>query len=301
MEEIEAWPGYKKDVDPTSTKVARLVGVYSGFAAAVPCGLTCCHTLHKTGVVVETVDGDITNIGHVCGAKYFEEYQVIKNRYDANVARSRRLRVLRDLLNSEPALRTRLANLKTQPYAADWLHNSWRNFIESVPSVVVNELRERALRDNGRVTRTERLHGEAAERRRQFVVSTTAGREGGAPIYEERELGHIRGLGIWRDRNIREVLFDGVVGRLDKVRELDLPSLSASRLRDWAEWAESIEALLVEAETLIREGRLFFTQENLALVADVWTDQTAAAVRNLKWDYRAGKAGNPASRVLRWR
>jgi hypothetical protein len=297
MEEIEALPGYRKDINPNTAKVARLLGVYSGFAKDVPCGLTCCHTLHRTGVVIETADGEVTNIRHVCGGKYFEEYQKIRNQYEYSVERSRRVRVLRDLLNAEPLLRARITKLKEQPLTADWLQRSWRNFFESAPSQVINELRERARRNDSRIVRVERLHGEDAERARQFQLATSSGRNRNDGAHLEHEVGRLRGLAIWKDRTIRDVFFQDVIDRLKAVLKLDIPSLSRVRLRDWAEWAESIDGLLFETEALIREGREFFKPDNLALLMRMsWNSVITDKLRALNWDYATGTARNAGSR-----
>ena len=240
MAEIEALPRYQKDINPKTTKIARLVGLYSGFRIPVRCGLSRCHRSHMTGVVIETMDGDVTNIGHICGGHYFEEYQKIKNRYDMNAARSRRLRALREVLESERILRARIANIKAQPLGADWLHTAYKNFFTQVPSEVINVLRERAQRGDARVTEVERVHGEEAERIRQFQGGLSRARGKDEPVYRERELGHLCGLAIWRGRTIRDVLDEGVLARLGQLEAQDLPSLRLNVLKDWANLADSL-------------------------------------------------------------
>ncbi|HEX2332986.1 MAG TPA: hypothetical protein VHI32_07420 [Burkholderiales bacterium] len=250
-----------------------------------------------SGVVVETVDGDVTNIGHVCGGKYFEEFQRKKNEYDMRAAHSRRVRALKDFLNYEPIVRRRIDTLRTQPLGADWLHTSYRNFFSSAPAEVVNHLRERARRNEVRVTRAERVTNEdEADRIRQLQGGLSRGRSAKDPVFVEREIGRLRGLGIWKDgQTIGDLLHEGIVGRLDALRPIDPHQLRSHALRAWADWAESIDTQLAVVERLIPEGREFFKDENLALLARMpWSRGTEEALKVLRWDYAAGVARNPS-------
>jgi len=68
-------------------------------------------------------------------------------------------------------------------------------------------------------------------------------------------------------------------------------------LKEWADWADSIELRLAETEALIREGREFFKEDNLALLASMtWAGSTGATLRELKWDYASGTAKKSGAR-----
>lgn len=297
FEEIQAIPGYKANVDPSATKIARLRGLYSGLKAEVPCGLTRCHQGHLSGVIVETIDGDVTNIGHVCGGRYFEEFQREKNKYDLRAAHSRRQRILKDTVTSAPIINARIDSLRTGPRGGDWAHRSYENFFKSVPSEVVNVLRERARRGEASVTIAEKVTDkEEADRIRQFQSGLSRGRSATDDVIVEREIGRLRGLGIWKDgQTVRDLLHAGVLAKLNTLSDVDIPQLRSHTLRELATWAEGIEDQLDAVEALIKEAREFFTEDNLKLLAKMsWGWGTADALRNLGWDFNTGSARNPA-------
>lgn len=77
-------PRYRPSLDPKQSKLVEVLAPYH-FDEPYPCGLSSCHTPHKTGYLVVTGDNRETNIGGVCGKHIFGDEFAIK----ANLQRQR--------------------------------------------------------------------------------------------------------------------------------------------------------------------------------------------------------------------
>lgn len=70
FQEIKEMPGFLENLVPTEHKMDDVIGNYM-FKDKAKCGLSTCHAPHNKGFIIKTVDGFITNIGHVCGKTHF--------------------------------------------------------------------------------------------------------------------------------------------------------------------------------------------------------------------------------------
>ena len=69
-EEFACRPLYREEIPVTEVELVRLVGQYR-VRDEINCGLSNCHTRHKSGWIVETSDGHEGHIGHVCAERKF--------------------------------------------------------------------------------------------------------------------------------------------------------------------------------------------------------------------------------------
>src|SRR5688572_33182359 len=90
---VESWqeiielPGFDSALDPLQHELKEIIGHYQ-FGDNIKCGLSNCHTPHMTGYVVATKSGPVTNIGQVCGKKYFGvEFTHLSRKLDQEIVR----------------------------------------------------------------------------------------------------------------------------------------------------------------------------------------------------------------------
>lgn len=69
-DEVYETPGFIRALDSKSTALKEIIGVYS-FSGRQPCGLKSCKQPHSNGYLVTTTDGQVTNLGSVCGKTAF--------------------------------------------------------------------------------------------------------------------------------------------------------------------------------------------------------------------------------------
>lgn len=80
--EIFEAQAYTNSLDSTKEKLKEIIGKYD-FPTMEKCGLANCGTRHNKGYVVRTASGQLTNLGHFCGKKYFGiEFENLSRQFD---------------------------------------------------------------------------------------------------------------------------------------------------------------------------------------------------------------------------
>ncbi|MCB1584064.1 MAG: hypothetical protein KDI92_13445 [Xanthomonadales bacterium] len=91
FDDLKLIKGFKNKIDPSKLKFDRAIGFYTE-KEPVHCGLTNCNHPHNKGVVIKFINGEITNIGHICGKNHYgvefsDSHRSINQSYDDHVNR----------------------------------------------------------------------------------------------------------------------------------------------------------------------------------------------------------------------
>lgn len=92
-------PAYRETLDFSPAAGRKLKRVLAEYRFPnnndVPCGISSCRTMHRSGFLVETDDGLETNIGNRCGQKHLgADFQLERGRFRAAGKRKRNLKAI---------------------------------------------------------------------------------------------------------------------------------------------------------------------------------------------------------------
>ncbi len=201
LAEIEAFPGYVRQLDGGKHALDKPIGYYR-FKKKIHCALTNCNQPHGHGYVVLATSGKVVAVGNVCGAEIFgEAFITATAAIGREIARQIQLREIQEQLRALPGLRQRADDLLKGSRGAEWLECAELSLRLACPSRVLGSLYERAANRNAVIEYTrertktdpEPLMGES----RKYVVE---------------HLGTFRGLGALRSPSSRLILESHVLG-----------------------------------------------------------------------------------------
>lgn len=116
-EDVESRPGFTRNLDPSTAVLAEIIGQYH-FKDMFPCGLAGCRQPHAKGYLVTTEDGYETNIGNVCGVRYFSvEFKQLRRVFRVSREDQERRERLHALQSRAAGLRAELHGLRAELHA----------------------------------------------------------------------------------------------------------------------------------------------------------------------------------------
>lgn len=266
-DDIESRPGFAAQVDPRSVKLREIIGSYT-FDAMIPCGLATCQQPHGNGFLVVTDDGRETNIGRICGKRYFSAEFTRMSRIFLQAIRAQQNRELLGALKHRlPSLKAQVVALKSERYGANWIYshiNQLTGHSVALPTPVINAVRQAIRRGDG-VLITERA-ATKQEREDRSAAADIKGLEHmrrNAPVFIEEHVGQLEGFGALAPGNgLREIL-----GTIDPVLsilpETDIDSLPDKKLRELSKVGAELDANLERLSTVLAAGRRLLTRKNI--------------------------------------
>jgi hypothetical protein len=268
--DIEATPGFQRDIDPKVSKLDSILGRYV-FLDRVVCGLSNCHTLHGKGYIVKTKDGTITNIGKDCGSSYFG---VDFDRLSATFERDLKQKEQRERLHSfslqTEDIQARVSELRKADKGATWIHMLIERLKSprDIPEPIVRQLSAMVKGRTNRLTKTRKADKTEAE------ALEAAGQNG--PHFVEDVVAELEGFSaLYPENDLRQLLVFGVDEAIREFDKLDIGSMSPGELSKWVKRVGTVESSLEQAEQAIGEGRKFLTATNLEplmQVDGIWRD-----------------------------
>lgn len=256
-EDIEKLPGYIPKVDPEANPLNRILEHYYIRPFEIKCGL--CGKVHMDGCIVELADLKITNIGHICGAKFGERFQQERTKNYENVYKTR-------LIQTITQAQARLAADQFKLHAASLLagdHGRRNDDFEKMFPGLPATLRRRAFGNISKVN-------ESVERSKEEIDDLMAANRFQSRddlAFKEKYVGTISGFRFpmhdWSMAAGLRKLFT----QLAKFSDLKPRSLSMADLQNWAHWAEDFDDNLGRTKIGIEDGNNFFTTSNFQLFA----------------------------------
>lgn len=271
---IDSWddvlsrPGYRADVDPRTMKLHEVIGSYR-FMATVPCGLSTCHQPHLEGYLVLAADGTVTNLGNICGNRYFGvRFSQLRRVHDAAVAAQNNRECLGALKNRLPGIVEEVRRLRT---TAEALNRSMDQARSEFPSQVLARINEMNRLGSGRITVQRALTGE--ERDRAKAASDVLGmKKRAVSMFDDVEIGFLAGYEIFHQRNsLRALLVEGIEPLLAEVDAAVLHAMSDKALGSLAKRSADVEPLMQKLRNAIDVGHKLFVRQNLEQLAHIVT------------------------------
>lgn len=265
-QEILDRPDYRPRIAPLSSPLKEVIGGYE-FDEEVHCGLPC-NQPHNRGWLVVTTDGLVTNIGKDCGKKHFGlEFEAARVSYERERERFERKEAIRRAKNRLPALREEVAAIKAG--GATWVNGELRKLLEPghVPQVIRAALAQMVKSGTARVVIDKRVSSET-----QKSMEDQAGRRL-PPQFEPFPLGVLAGMGaLSPDRDLRKLITDGLVTKLDHLNEINEDEASDRDLGVAAKFANGVDQALQDARDAVQMGKQLLTGANLAVLEKLLKD-----------------------------
>lgn len=275
--EIEARPGFLKDLNPSRHRLSAIIGRYV-FKDRIRCGLTSCHTPHQKGYIVATADGHETNIGKDCGKTHFGvDFETLSRKFDRDVAAMEYRERLWSFTFRLEETETAIDNLRHADRGADWVFKNARPLIgaaRGVPEEVVKRI-------SGMVkTRVDTLVvvRQATEKEVE-ELEVMGGTALDRPHYIDEPIAQIGGLrALYPENDLRALLVLDLEEGIDAFRKETIDDLPFEKLKRWANWANSVDNKLERAAEIIVDGQRLLTAKNLEPLTKVLTSKDELAM-----------------------
>lgn len=275
-EDIEKLEGHVTKVDPLANPLNRIIEHYYIHPFYIKCGLAGCGQSHMEGCLVELADQSITNIGHVCGARFGERFELEKRKnYDTEY----KPRLIQTITQAQAKLAADQLKLHEASLLARDHGQRINDFTRMFPGLVEN-LRRRAFGNIAKVN-------ESVERTKEEIDDLMAANRFQSRDelgFKEQYVGTINGFRFssydWSMSSGLRKLFND----LTKFYELKPRSgMTMSDLQRWAHWAEDFDENLARTMLSIEDGNNFFSPANFQLFAVLApSDAMKARLRSLK-------------------
>lgn len=266
--EVEEVPSFTSVLDPRASPLKSILASYA-FLDRHPCGLKSCRTGHGIGYVVQTVRGDVTNIGHQCGKKHFS---VTFTRMAKAHDRDLRAQVQRELLvafqHQAPELLARIETMREGPTGASWIARTLmalKDRTSGLPERVAARLNALVRSRDGTLTIGREATADEITRMRN-----QGKRIGPGPTYVDEVVGHLDGLAcLYPQNDLRELLVKRSTHHLQTLVSLDVATVTDRHRRTLAKQVLDIEPALTQAAEAIAHGHRFLTKANIGKLAAI--------------------------------
>lgn len=256
-EDIQKLDHYVKGVNPKYTPLKRIITYYYIGPFEINCGLSGCGKSHMEGCLVELENGDVTNIGHVCGAKFGARFEEEKRKYGEAKYKPE---LIRKIADQQSKLNLIQFNLAEQKHRSEDLVRRWENFGSMFPELR-QELFRRALNNRDKVFKSVELAKEEIDD--LMAANPFQSRE--ELRFKEVLVGVIRGFKFpaidWSINGGQRKLFR----EIEAFADLTPQSMRMRDLFRWSNWCEDLPGVIAALESSLREGDEFFSQYNFEL------------------------------------
>jgi hypothetical protein len=269
-ENIQAIPGHVAKVDPKVTPLSHILQYYYIRPFEIHCAL--CGKAHMEGCIVQLVNGHITNIGHICGARFGDKFSLEKQKFSESQRKPDLIRKMTDASTKLSKLHFELENYRHQCGA---LARRQENFGRMFPELR-QVLTRRALNNQAVVFKSIELSEEQIDEEK--AAQPHKSRED--LRYKEELVGTVRGYRLPTfDWSISEGLRK-FFREANQFSELNPRAMSMQDLTKWTNWCEDMDEAIAQIVSAIKEGEEFFIQENFQLFQ--YLPATPDTVKKLK-------------------
>ena len=290
LQRIESWDditgtsGFTPHVNPRAVKLKEIVGSYT-FGTMVPCGLSTCQQPHANGFLVVLEDGRLTNIGRVCGKRYFSvEFTQMSRIFLAAVRAQQNREFLGTLKNRLPGITAEIAALKAGEYGAAWINtrvNHLAGRSGSLPSAIVNAVRQVVRRGDGALVIQRAATKEEREALSTASEVTGLERRNHISSFVEDRIGQLDGFAALAPGNgLRDILLV-IESFLTTLSEVEIDNLPDKQLRELSRVGGELEPNLERLRTVVAAGRRLLVRQNIQQLSRFATSRGDAKLFNL--------------------
>lgn len=203
---------YRYDIDPEREPLKKILQHYY-VTPMIQCGLSGCHRWHNEGYLVELENGNLTNVGHVCGAGFGEKFETERAKYTESILRPRLLQATRE---GKKILQSKQAQLTLLSDAANRLSSRKSEFRKCFPEIS-RQLDRRASTGSPMVTESIARSAKEIE----DLIAANPHQKLETLRFREVEKGRIAGLQLF-SINIREKISQELVYKAQAMVDLDI-------------------------------------------------------------------------------
>jgi hypothetical protein len=264
--EIEEIPGYIKGLDPAKHKLKAIIGSYH--LKDIHCGLSECNSPHDKGYIAQTQSGAVTNLGHICGQRYFGiDFTTFANQHNREVtAKSHR-----DLLSTFSLqlydLENKIKTLRGSKHGADWIYLTSQNLInrgKECPDEVIRAItamiksRSNILKKSRPATEEEIKTAELSQKR----ISK--------PYYVEDNIAVISGFdALFEENELKKLVIIELEEKIKPFKNLKIDNLTHQELAAWAKWVTAVENTKDKIKASIDAGVNLLRSSNLIAFKEI--------------------------------
>jgi hypothetical protein len=246
---------YKAPIDPAANPFKRIVRHY-WLRIPIQCAIKSCRQPHNDGFLVELVSGDETNIGHVCGKKYFGmSFAEGVDNYRRDILGPELRQKLLLSKNSIRSILPKVEELCAEEEAT--LGRQKRNFRRLFPQLC-KVLSQRAARGQSTITQARQRPHDEIER----LVALNPGTPRDRFVYEEVTVAQIKGLKTFEE-NLHELLHGQLREPIEEFLLGNVALMTVEQLIKTDTWLRYIDETLSRAESAIADARAFFSEDNI--------------------------------------
>jgi hypothetical protein len=266
--EVEHWddivdrPGFTNNLNPKFHKLEAIIGKYH-FREKIPCGLSNCHTLHAKGYIVVTTDGTETNMGNVCGKKFFGiDFDTLSAAFNRDLTEQKYREKLWTFSSKLGGIKYKISEIREQPNGVKWVFSMTEQLLNSSECVPdeTSELIKTMVKEGGTVLYTSR----EATAKEVELFEASQNRKIPLPHYIREPLAEIAGLNaLLPENNLRNLVIFQLDEKIKKFESESIDSMSLKTLSEWVKWADRVPDTLKRAIKSLKSGQLLLTRENL--------------------------------------
>lgn len=262
---LEEMPGFMTGLDPNEMKLKEIIGRYSEHGT-VKCGLKNCGTPHTKGYVVVTTTGNITNIGNVCGKKYFSvDFETMSSQLNRDLDDQENRETLNRFITNElDDIQNWVEKTKITARSLNSGVNALRHGAE-VPQAIRTKISDMVRKQTNQLTIDRSLTEEEKkavsysgnQKKSQFRTEIIAVIDGIEALYPKNDL--------------KTLLVDGCEMELNQFQSQKghVDQLHSSELKKWVKWIGELSTQKQKIKTAIELGRELFSYANLIVFEKV--------------------------------
>ena len=258
-EELYCLPNFAREVSVEAVKIGSIYCPYEiASKERKPCAITACRHKHFNGRVIKLVDGRLTNIGQVCGKKYFpaDDWERENRAYKVRLKAQDRVTQIENMEELRKRVLVDMGNLSDR---LKWSDQAMQTLAKNVSPRVVDQLFKRAERRESEITRERNMTAVEIEVDRDVGRRTAAGERSRVVV---ESLGRFRGLSVFSAGGNPLSLKNRILKTLDRIAILH--TLDERGVKAVLKESEDIGALMSRLRDALSAAEDFFTDENLA-------------------------------------
>lgn len=255
-EDITERPNFEQKVDPKKIKLKQIVGHYS-IDPQQPCGLKNCGTNHNRGYLVEVEGGIVTNIGNICGKRYFDvDFTNLQRAFKKDYNAQRYREELTKTKHQLAGIKKQIEDLRNGDHKGDWCYKNMHQHVSRLfPLSITDSLIKRSNRGNGVVEKDIMLTG------KDKAIAEQAGNKDG---FKTETVFIINGItSVVSYKKIKKILNVYLGEELVAFSQVDIETADFETLKRWNNWSNKIERRLREVKVLIDECNRFLMPANV--------------------------------------
>lgn len=284
FERVENWQeitelvGFTSNLDPEQETLKEIIGSYK-FNYEIPCGLSCCHTLHMKGFIGVTDTGKVTNIGKNCGKSRFGlDFELFSKIHDKELNTYIYKGTISSFLSQSDDFESQIFDIRNN-LNADAYYKTSRALItpnKGCPSEIVSLIRKMIKTQNNTIYKERE-----ASKREVEELEVATGQKIPTPHIIQESYESLDGLSfLYKNNDLRDLLIKDLNQNLQAIKKSNIEKLSFNELKYWSSWCNSFEKSIETSEIILSSGKKLLDKNNLSKLSIILEDKKDSVLFN---------------------